>query len=222
MANNLLYYFLFFLTFLLFGSIIINGWFGTTRGKVITKVNGDIEKVGYLLKGWYHFWMKERKPNLIQYTGKDLAELIVFMKNLTGIRVFETQGHDKDKPIGFDTVEEFMQYKLFLEKQLNISMHIDTEQVANKLRVYCYKSKKSYIFPSWVRDMMAGCITCHASVYGTIIFFILHAQLRTVVLQEIYSPFDNPCLAIISTWIAYLFSLAYVNTVLWKQFGYKS
>lgn len=201
---------------LLFGAIIITGWFLISRGDIIIQPDGKKKRSGLLFKSWQLFWEQPKGTITTQYKGGQLyklkRELIQTAKNegYTGTFMF------------FDdfilTTQDIKPFISALEHQirdLKIEILDNGKEKSNDKSVglTLYKKERGYRFPEWLRDVMAGCITCHASIYGTVIFWGVVFVFGT----EMFSSFKHQTVGIILTWFSYCFSLAFLNTFFYKQ-----
>lgn len=204
-------YLLFVFAMVYLSSLVICGWYASTRGKTIIKADGTEQKTGYIFKFWYYLWSYSKGKIKIRYQGKALQSLIYHMKNQTGFdMIVQEDGHS------FITVAEFKGKSAFLEDQYKVEFAI--LQVPQGYLVTVYDIEEDYFFPDAVRDVMMQCITCHASIYGSIFFWVLYAIIGNRVWFQIYYCFDVQWHGVLFTYISYVFALAYYGTVRWNKF----
>lgn len=196
----------------IFGALVINGWFLASRGDIEIQPDGTEKRDGALFKGWQIFWEQKKGTELIQYRGKQLydlkREIIQTARNegYTGTFLFFDEFILASK--------EIEKYIAPIEHQVrNLSIQLTkTFQISKEesmsLQMTIYKKEEVYLFPEWIRSMMASCITCHASFYGSVIFwaYIL-----------LFGNFTTTNIQFVATWIAYILSLAFLNTFFYKQ-----
>jgi hypothetical protein len=205
-------FFLIIACLLLFGSMIMNGWFTVTRGSYELQVDGTKLKLGKICNWWYFYWYKEKMlPDCIYYANRPLlnlynslkkdwpeAELILSMK----------AGIIKVQLPFLDVIPQVeRKYKLNVSKK-------DIGDCMYELSFYV--TETAYVFPRWLRHMLAGCITCFASLYGTIIFMTFHVVLNHTLENDIYAWASNPTIAFICTYLGCLLCWAFLNTALYK------
>lgn len=208
----IIYFFILWLLLLIIGGGAINGFYNITRGEYEDLVDGTRRQRGKIFKGWYFFWFKEKEENqLTQYKGKYLIGIYNQIQNIcteAKISVFTTR-LVVEKPM--------IDMTSHLEDKLNIKIVIEKEQFGGRdnYYMYIYKSEPAYVFPDWVRTVLAGCITCFSSVYGSIVFFTFH-MLAYSKLNYIYAWSDYFYPAFIVTWISSLIIWGYINPLLYK------
>lgn len=221
MAFNFL---LSFLLLVAMGALIINGWFMVTRGEWGKYPNGADKKNGMILKGWWFFWFKHRGPDCRMLLSDPFYEMALRLQQdsrLSNFRIRIPNFRDNDTPhivadksLALDRVAQ-----VILKKEYDViatRLYIgDREQVETMDAYYnLFDIDKDYVFPEKIRTVMAGCITCHASVYGTAIYATF---VWLVGFPWFASVSQRPVSLIFATWIAYMLSLAYVNTRLWAK-----
>lgn len=202
---------LFFLLFVVFGALVINGWYLASRGEIETEPDGTKVKEGALFKSWQIFWEQKRETKkFIQYKGKQLYDL-----KREVIQTAKQEGYDGT----FLFFDEYILATKSIEKYINSiqyqirDLKIETTKSGeNKdsisTHMTLYKKQDVYVFPEWIRMMMASCITCHASFYGSVIFwaYIL-----------LFGRFMDTDAQLLGAWVAYILSLSFVNTFFYKQ-----
>lgn len=201
----------FWLLLLIVGGFFINGWYTITRGEYEEQVDGSRKKVGKIFKGWYFFWFKEKEDKkLTQYMGSHLIGMYQQIKGmLSAERMLQLYP-------GFimtdETIDPFISN---IESRLSVKAVLVDDEIEGRKRLFLYKESTDYVFPDWVRTVLAGCITCFSSIYGTIVFFTAHALMYNK-LHAIYSWADNVYVAIFFVWISSLMIWAYLNTLFYK------
>lgn len=210
----LISWFVFFFALIEFSSLVICGWFATTRGYKHTAPDGKEEQDGMLLKAWYFFWFNEfQQKKHTYYIGDQLDILIEKLKKTTGLNGLMRY---PDSELHFFAPAEFIAF--IPDIKIANGVIVEYYPVANGIMVKIALEEPHYMFAEWVRQMMAGCITCHASFYGSIIFWVLYSVVDNSVWNMVYGAFHTRWIVILLTWIAYTFSLAYVNTVKYRKF----
>lgn len=201
---------------------MICGFYAITRGQWIDKPDGTRKKVGKIFKSWWFFWMQEKGDKIkIYYMGYDLQRISREAANigdLTFLGGFEGSIDYRLKERNSEN--DLINLKIRLQESLGVKVELITKSDGS-INIRFYEDEPNFLFPDWVRDMTAGCITCHASIYGTIFFVSFHSLVREEILHNVVYGWVNPIFVIptiIATWIAYCFSLSYIMTVLWKKF----
>lgn len=204
-------YFGMYLMLLLASAPFITGWFAITRGYVSFLPSGEVLRTGKILKGWYFFWYKERAEKLsIMYANEELKKLVVLLKNGYGINVKEI-GESKII-LGYQLDPE-LRFRMETDHSIRFQL-VDTPTYT----YWIVKEFPDYVFPEWARSMMAGCITCHASFYGSLVYWFFFCLVGKSSLQHgmyALSP-DNFVLIVILTWGAFCISLSWFLTLFWK------
>lgn len=201
-------YFITYFGFVIMGTMAICGWFGATRGYIEELPDGTKEKKGKALRAWYFFWMKELDTQkMVHFKGKHLEAVADFL-NERKVAVIELN----DATIATTGKIPIKEVKIIEEKY---SAKLIQTGPAEYTMVKLYTQ---YRFPWWVRDMMAGCITCHPTVYGNIIFFLLVLLTKYSILgQEMFCFLDLPWYGFVGTWFMYWLTLSFTCTVAWKH-----
>lgn len=207
-----------FFALLLLAGMFINGWYAITRGYKEYYPDGTIRKRGKIFREWTFFWEKEKpEPILKFYSGAELVYLLHKMRIY--IKPDMSVGIRNDNELSVS--ESFKPMIPIIEKEMDIQMSIHWEEGHTMSIVNVWKKYPDYVFPWWMRDMLASCITCFSSLYSTLFYVFIHVLFRWDILRHtLYGCFadDKMWLAIPLTWVTYCFSLAWLNTVLWKKF----
>lgn len=195
-----------YLLFLLASSFVIVAWFVVTRGELTEMVDGTFEKEGSILKEWEIFWYKKKDlPKETKYTGNHLFKV---MKEVRSAAIQLGWSGNFDVQHDHLIVTNDIKTKIkFIEYLTEAKIRTEAES-ENLVRLFIYKIEDDYIFPERIRVPVAGCVTCYASIYGSIIFWGT---------QLIFKPFHYEGLKLVLVWIAFTFSLAVLNTFIYKQ-----
>ena len=162
-----------------------------------------------IFRGWYLFWYKKTSKEWV-YTKYDMEHATLFIRNALAYTKF----------IGFMDNAARMENGDWLlsvsEAEKDHNVVIDVKECDNPdwegyHDVAIYKKEPDYVFPEWIRKMMAGCIYCFASFYGTLIFTVFHLLCGEEVYYNMYGWSANPLALLIFTYIAFLISLSYMN-----------
>jgi len=214
---NLVNFFITYFLFLLASSVTITAFFCVTRGGVEVMPDGSERRYGKILKGYYFFWFKEKGKIKTGYKDDELANAVHQMQEYYAEPI--TLAGDPFKSGGiakFETSEGFLAVIPLIRHKLQMKFTIE-EQYNGKVVVAAYAEEPDYVFPEWLRTVMAGCITCTPTVYGNIIFWgaVLFFK-ESVLYNSLFCYFSNEYAGIVVVWLAYWVSLAWLNTVLWN------
>lgn len=200
--------------YLFFGAFFICGFFSITRGNIEILPDGTKKKQGKILKSWFLFWFQEKEnPKLVHYTGSRLTFLLKQVNNVTGIKVMPTEYHAESIVIPGRINTSWQDD---VERALDIKI-IVTAGAENDILCFA-KEYTEFVFPWYIRDMMAGCITCHSSWLGSICFWVPYFLCKKYFVTSLFNFTDNLLLSLILTWIAYCISLAFITTGIWKKY----
>lgn len=212
----LITFFVSFLLFLLASSILITAFFCVTRGYSETLPDGTERRYGKILKGYYFFWFKEKVKQKLYYKDDELAIIADQISAYYDADIY--RNGDPFKKGSSDTLicdEAFIDYIPLLRKKLEIGFQVE-DRASGKLFLKVYQEEAVYVFPEWIRTVMAGCITCTPTVYGNIVFWSAYFLLKRDVTDSFLLPFKDSGVSIFFVWIAYWISLSWLNTVLWN------
>lgn len=208
-------FFIIFFLLTIFGALVINGWFLASRGEIEIQPDGTEKKIGAIFKAWQIFWeQKYGVPELIQYKGKQLYDL-----KREIIQTAKQEGYAgtflfmDEFILSTNDIKPYIPQIEYQIKDLKIHCYRNEPEVIHdkssaSCRLTLFKKEDVYLFPEWIRTMIASCITCHASVYGSLIFW-------TYIL--LFGRFVDTDIQLVATWMAYVLSLAFLNTFFYKQ-----
>lgn len=205
---------------LYFATIIICGWFAATRGWAEVQPDGSIKKCGKILKWWYFFWYKETGKISIYYTDERLFQLQDNIHKYTKILKENLEVYSESilNRRAFYILVKNEHVDKVIEAAKNYDAIGYNSPVPEGNKIKFYKEEPKYYFPEWVRHMMAGCITCHATFYGNIIFWMFVFMVKyTSLSQELFDFTILPTIYFIGVWMAYWLSLAYTCSVAYKK-----
>jgi hypothetical protein len=206
-----------YLLFLLASSIAITAFFCVTRGEEEVQPDGSVRRYGKILKGYYFFWFKRKGVREIQYAGDELAALMESIReHFDGEIRLIGDVFKKETIRSFQTNESFVHAIPFLRKKLDVEFRSENAKDST-LEMAVFIEEPVYVFPEWLRTVMAGCITCTPTIYGNIIYWTAVAAFKNSILyNSLFGIFNNATVGVIMVWIAYWISLAWLNTVLWN------
>jgi hypothetical protein len=202
-----------FLLIIIVGSIVVTGWFFITRGYEQVLEDGSIHRYGKIFKSWYFFWNKKwSEKEKIFYDKDHLRELyshidkkILPQFSLAGIYLVV-----KEEGLTRAWKQEF-------EYHHKVKLFDAFNQGEGVYRVY--KEYDDYVYPSWVRDPLASCATCFASIYGSLFYWLLIAFCEVAGDVNLFAWCFIPKLAAVFFWICFCLCLAVVNTAIAKKYN---
>jgi hypothetical protein len=211
---SILQFLMYFFGILYAGHYTIMGWYHITRGKEEVQEDGTIKRTGKLFKGWYFFWTQKHRAVEYKVVGRELDRFYdTFLVELTKLQDtydFKFYNWPVDSCLeltgGRATIERIEEVMAPLWSKDGMSYTVGMH--GNGALVFFYKKKADYRFPLWLRDPLAQCPTCFASIYGTL--FYLFAILLPGVPLFCWS--NHPILAGLFCWVVFCFSIAYLNT----------
>lgn len=214
-------YFIPYFLHLLAGALLIVGFFAITRGNEITQPDGSIKRVGKIFKGWFFYWFKERADKLkVYYRDEELIKMIAqirAIKAAADIKVYFEDDKGKNRLVS-GVAKGVIDGYFWAEVEARFNVKIDAVKTFVPenggsdfayMIFKIYKEERNYVFPWYMRDMMAGCVTCHSSWLGSICFWI-------PAIIGLYGPLSMTHL--IMLWITYCISQAFIVTALWKKY----
>lgn len=184
------------------GSLTVTGWYFCTRGQENTLPDGTVEKTGMIFKSWYFFWMQKKGKKKIFYKEHELSKLIAEISSNYPQYSFIPHLY------AFETNAPFAVVNSIAEK-----WHI--EALVKRAETYAFfKEIDQYKFPEFVRMPMVQCITCMASIYGSIFFWGAVSLIK----EPLFTWCVIPWLAAVFFWVVFCFSLSVLNTALVRKF----
>lgn len=217
---HLAIYFITYLLFLFVSSILITAFYCITRGYEETLPDGSVHRYGKILKGYYFFWFRQKGKKPIYYKGDELAVIVDKVREVYDgdIRVIG----NVFQPESITTIQvdhEFIQHIPILRHKLELQFEV-LQEGNNTYVLAVYWFDRIYVFPEWLRTVMAGCITCTPTIYGNIVYWTGIFLFRNSALAEfMFVNFQYPILGVLFTWLAYWLSLAWLNTILWNIYN---
>lgn len=205
---------------LMASAIVINGFFLSSRGYESENPDGTISHYGMILKWWYFFWYKEHKnKKRYRFTGERFIVILAKINQYLPAQLREPPVYDNDSHASASVLKEWIDFGAVIEKELKIELEFALVPLYSSRRVLTiYQSEPDYVFPEWIRKMMAGCITCHASFWGSLTFVSFHVVCSKQFLHEWYHFSSAPySVMVFLTWIVYTLGLAYIATWLNKK-----
>lgn len=182
--------------------------------------DGTVDKQGKVFKGWYFYWMKEKRgKKKIFFMGDQLDDLVRKL-NATkqaefkvigsyGIIAYkrsynpESAGSEVPPPLPNNVITDIL-----------LDMNIKFIDKGNT-GVTAYNQYTEYRFPEYVRMPLAQCATCFASIYGSLFYWIG----MLVIDVKPFGWSSSPVIAMIFYWIVFCMSLAVINTALAKKYN---
>lgn len=202
---------LLFVGIVAFGTLAVTGWYFITRGEIKTREDGSKVKTGKVFRDWYFFWMRTRaEKKRIFFNEANLVELYLKIRDQYQSRELYHSITVEGRSLNFKTPEKFREERKWMEKAFDIKFF---DQGGGLYSVY--KEYDDFIFPAYVRDPLAQCATCFASIYGSAFYWLLIALVK----QNLFAWASVAWLAAVFFWITFCFSLAVLNTALAKRWN---
>ncbi len=202
-----------FIMIIIIGSIVVTGWYFITRGNEQVMEDGSIHRYGKIFMSWYFFWNRKKntKENIF-FNDEHLRELYSHIDKKI-ISQFKQVGH-------FLVVQEnglTASWKSDFEYHHKVKLMLFGEEGEGVYRVF--KEYDEYVYPSWVRDPLASCATCFASIYGSLFYWLLIAICEAGGDVNLFAWCFIPKLAAVFFWIYFCLCLAVVNTAIAKKYN---
>lgn len=204
-------FFIFFFLLMPVASIIIMGWYAITRGRTEYKTDGTPYKTGKLFKGWHFFWNKSTQAEYETTLRGDAAKqaAVKIMRDLKiGISVDSESGI---MTYG-DQLGSYLADRAALIEDITKARMLFMDEAQTKFVLA--RKESTYRFSELVRDPLSECPTCMASVYGTLIYWIVNAASGFRVFA--FSVWPTWIVAVIF-WIFFCVGVAFINTILAKK-----
>jgi hypothetical protein len=201
-----------FLILILIGTLTVTGWFFITRGRKEMLPDGTLISKGKIFKGWFFFWTRTKGKEVVFYKGDQIVQLYRLYQ-------IEYPGNPYNLHSGGNSfivgIRDRDRYLSLLKNDLpqieeRLGCKIDLKQEVLSL----YKLYDRYVFPWWVRDPLAVCSTCFASIYGSIFYWSV-----ILLANDLFAWTEHIFFAKIFFWVAFCLSLAVCNTALAKKFN---
>lgn len=203
-----------YLCLLVAGTLAVTGWFFITRGRKEQLPNGEISYKGKIFKGWYFFFTKTNGKKRIYYTGIQLEQLhnqylIDFPDNPFS---FTVDGNS----FLINTETSFRERRLkdFIDNKARVEIALGAKALVKGHNISFYKEYDDYVWPEYIRDPLAMCCTCFASIYGSIFYWGVISMSN-----GLFDWTENVVTAKVFFWISFCLSLAVLNTALAKKFN---
>lgn len=203
----------FYFLLLMAGGLFIAGFFLITRGSIIVQPDGTEKKVGKLLKGWYFFWFKISSYQKVYYKGEELQKILAQMAQFLPCKATLNE-----ESRSFNVTCDIADKIVAIEERFDVKLLVNsrrTAQISND--VFVYKVEPVYVYSDWVRDMMAGCVTCHSSWLGTLIYWVAIFFMRSEVVSFITSWTSLPILLLLVFNVVYCMSLSWLVTAMYSR-----
>jgi len=206
---------LFYGVLIFLSALIINGFFSITRGRWELNPDGTKYWTGKIFKG-YHKWLQRHTVEHIPYGNDEWLKIYFQLKSYFQDKDILTVFENGMVVKKMDELRTTTFFAFALAK--GIKVNLKTAPGENKeanLIIAAYKPVNKYKLPEWIRDPLGDCITCMASVFGTLlwVFWLLLAT-------HINAVYPTKTLILFLSigvgykmvlWVFFCFSLAYVN-----------
>lgn len=205
----------------LMSSIFINGFYAITRGRWEVKTNGEKYWTGKIFSFWHKFFQAHTIKKE-QYHGKMFYIEFERMKEL-GLIDVERVVASTESYFMYEITKE--QAPLFMAKAklkgIDLRVHFLNGNNTSDRSIgtfFVEKEVKVDKIPDLIKDPLATCITCFASVYGVITWFffigIFHWLESSGVGGVVTLIVNMPTWMKVGWLVFHCFSLAYTNEIL--------
>jgi hypothetical protein len=194
------------------GPVIIIGWYAITRGRIEYQTDGTAYQTGKLFKGWHFFWTAHKTKD-VRLGGQSLILALLKLQRELPIKDwhFEVHRGNQFKVFGTD-VSELQKNGLQIQHLCNARLVILEGE-----KFGLVGTQKIYKFPEWLRDPLSECPTCMASVYGSLIYWIVvYYAGKERMFAWVEGGLDWPW-PHVDFWIFYCIGCAFINTVMAKK-----
>lgn len=210
---DFLHFALSFLAMLTFGALSITGWFFVTRGRKETMPDNSQQKRGKLFRDFYFFFTQTNGSTKIYFKDDQLKAFLLdaqhdLIKAAVGVHPYLDIHEGKQIYFG-NCIEINKEIIRMIGKQYDVHfLYIGR----NEYRVA--KSYPDYVFPEWIRHPIAVCVTCFASLYGSMFYWLIVPYM-----QYPFAWSDVPQFHRFLFWVVFCLSLAVLNTALAKKYN---
>lgn len=203
-----------YVLFLLVSAFAINGWYNITRGRWEIAPDGSKKWVGKIFNFWGKL-LQQHTEEIQYYTNEE------FLKEFAKIKEFFKED-DILQLVSNGAIVKSMNPKkaafLFSYAQklgLNISIAEQEEGPENRggTAITIFKVIMNYKIPYLLRYPLGECLSCMASLYGTICWVFFYYLLRDsghIFLNELSFIFK------VGLWVIFLVSLSYLNELVFN------
>lgn len=200
----------------LLGSLAVTGWYFITRGTKEIQPDGTIKEKGKIFKGWLFFWNKTKQSKKrYYYSGKALYDLVTEINNMSPVAfLLLNLGEERNTVKVQPSISSHELEKML--KQVG-QVEADEQEIDLDFRITSvkfFKEEDVYVFPWWLRDPLAVCATCFASIYGSIFYWGLILNV-----PGLFDWAPHTLFAKLFYWVAFCLSLSVLNTALAKKFN---
>jgi hypothetical protein len=194
---------------LLLSGIFINGFYNITRGEWVKQPNSKEVYEGMIFKFWSRF-LQEHKVVVEYYKGAEFHRQFVQIQHLIPTQLLLRIEDNKIVTIRLSDVHlEILMANISGGDNRLASI----ERRKEECYIFLYKRVKKYTLPELIRMPLGGCVTCMASVYGTICWLFWYKM-------AVYTGLDVltglPPVAKVGLWVYFCISLAWVNEIIFN------
>lgn len=211
-----LLFLLIYLLMIVIATITIKGFYDITRGRWVTNEKDEKVWTGKLFNFWHKYWQQHTekiifyKNEMFRHKWKKIKEF------LPDSDIFEFNGNSIEIYL---TKNEYKEFQIFAkEKGVNITVreleHSDFRNPvypANTL-ISIFDTVKIYKFSEYLRDPLGLCITCFASVYGSLMWVAFYNILQVFWVKTSSHTlalfFEVPMYIKVAYWVIFCLSLA--------------
>lgn len=209
----MLHFILQFVLFLVVSAIAINGWYNVTRGRWEIAPDGSKKWVGKIFNFWGKF-LQQHTEEIQYYTNEqflnEFAKIREFFKD-DDIYQIVSNGVIV-KPMIPKKATLF--YSFAQSKGLNVSLNEQEKGPENSAgtAITIFKVIFHYKLPYLLRYPLGECVSCMASIYGTISWIFFYNILSQT--DSILMGFS--LISKIGLWAIFILSLSYLNELVFN------
>jgi hypothetical protein len=198
----------FLITYLLLiisGSFFTLGWYVITRGYYFLNPDGTKEVAGEIFGFWERFFEDVKGYKKINYSGDQLIEKAAYL--------FQAKPSFRVKIMLVPENTSFTINTPLTAEERKVIEDITGTKTRDNGYLYLYNDYPEYRFPDWFRKPISGCYKCFASIYGSIIYFIINSMSG-----HIFDWASSPTATMWLMWPAYCISIAFLNTAIGSKY----
>jgi hypothetical protein len=194
---------------LLIGPVIMVGWWAITRGRIEYTASGGAFRTGKLFNGWHFFWTRHTTATaLLQGPSLETA-LLKLNREFSTELVLDGESACFHDPLGRVDYNGDYRVRAACGAELVHFTERSGRQFWQLMGV-----ELTYRFPEWVRDPVASCPTCFASVYGSLLYW---TTVGVAGINTVFAWSSIPWFSALASWVCYCVGCAAGNTYLSKK-----
>ena len=202
-----------YVLFLLVSALAINGWYNITRGRWEIAPDGSKKWVGKIFNFWGKF-LQQHTEEIQYYTNeeflKEFAKIKEFFKEDDILQV--VSNGVIVKPMNAKKAAFFFTYAQRLGLNVSIADQEKGDENAAGTAITIFKVIFDYKIPYLLRYPLGECLSCMASIYGTIcwlFFYMILSQNESILI-------GFSLISKIGLWMIFILSLSYLNELVFN------